>query len=144
MPESVIETPYLVRDLTAQYYEGGMNVLCSDVSQGEMLRVTSDNFRCECWGYAQQLGSYWMQVRLELPDGHPSLQDAMADQPGHSADYYEFMDTVPFASLEHSNGRKVRTWYRPLTSAEHAAIARRQGFERLRLPELDAGLRNPR
>lgn len=121
--------------------------LCTNVQMGDMLMVHSDNFNVECWGYARSLHETGITCRLELEDSHSAIQDTVADgwDPADT-DNIEIEDTIPFDRIEYvryltRDDAKVRVWKRSITPAERAKRARTRGFERLSLPDLDAGLR---
>jgi hypothetical protein len=111
-----------------------------------MVWVKSRTFETECWGYVQSIlvEARGLMVRLELPEDHPSVQDAMND--GElDYDQVEIIDLVTEAEVEfvrkQFNDYDLRFWKRSITSAERAERARRRGFARLTMPELDHGLR---
>lgn len=119
--------------------------LVTNLSQGDLVLVNSETFNCECWGYVQRLTATGAEVRVELEDDHPSMQDAVADT-GFDPDNIELYDLVQFKQLAYIRrlqgpDERIRVWIRTVTDEERAARARRRGFTRLEIPELDHGLR---
>lgn len=114
---------------------------CTDIELGEYLRCKSRMFDFEGGCYARALsGEGYMTVRLDLPEDHPVVLAASEDiGPGY-AEHMEIEDIVPILDLERTDGRPIQTWKRSITSSERAERARRNGFTRLALPDLDAGL----
>jgi len=118
-------------------------ILCSNVKRGDMVLVHSSTYNSECWAYVHELYEYGLAVQLELPEEHPSVQEAIADS-GYDFESIELDDIIPFDKVEYirrlpsCEDIPLKVWKRPLTSSERAERAKRRGFTRLALPELDA------
>ena len=112
----------------------------TDVEPGEYVLVKSETFNVECGAYAIDLGEGWLNVHLDLPDDHPAIADALGDHPGMSREHLEFYDAIAPEHVERPDGRPAKFWTRSITPAERAERARRRGFQRLSLPDLDAHL----
>lgn len=116
-------------------------VLCTNIKSGDMLWVTSELGKCECWAYAQSLHEFGLMVSLELDNHNPTMQEAMADG-GLEYDQVELVEVIPFSAIRFcrrlSGDIPVRVWKRRYTSSERAQRAKLRGFTRVALPELDA------
>lgn len=130
-----------LKGMTSECRINDNEFFCTDVEQGEYMLCKSAMFDFEGGCYARSLSvPGFMSVRLDLPDDHPARIAATEDIGPKYAEYMEVEDIVPITDLERPDGRPIRTWTRPLTSSERAERARRNGFTRLSLPELDASL----
>lgn len=113
----------------------------TDLQNYEYVVVRSDTFDCECGAYVVRLGPHYVEVRLELPDDHPSVQEALAENPHLGSDNIELYDIVAPEQLSRPDGRPIRFSTRPVSDRERAARAKARGFSRVPFPELDNGLR---
>jgi hypothetical protein len=135
MRVAINENAYLVADLKEYEY---VFVKPGGSSFGEVSGVVTRL-------YAPDL----VEIHLHLEDDHPAMQDFIADNEdedgnptsGVTRDQAEFYDIVAISSRERGDGTRIMVGIRRVTNAERAERARRRGFERLSLPELDAGLR---
>ena len=112
----------------------------------DYVRVDSPIFGDDLGAYVQTHRGEFVTVRLDLPDDHPAMQDAIAD--GFSADQAEFIDLIHVSHVRTVDGlsyARTRVYMTHLARTREEDYKRRLARARARLgrpslPELDIHL----
>lgn len=92
----------------------------------DFVRVNSPTFGDDLLAHPQDIQGDFMTVRLELPDGHSAVQDAIAD--GFTPDQAEFIDTIHMQEVSLVDGEDFlkSRWYTLLLADREDILRRRK------------------